>query len=456
MKANIDLLREESRFFIPVSALEGFLKEIKKKFYRKRFSHNEVVQTLYLGNDEQTVPWGMSLKVRRYLKDYSLEMFLDPNEKYLFEFKQKISGTSLNAREKTPRQETSISEAVKIASQQLGVSLRPYLLVEYYRQHFLPKINIPLRLTVDTDVSYWYFGHDKPYFLKADREIVRVECKISTDIEKEPLVKSVFNFLSEIGAQPIISKKEEGFNLIKTHFDRYYARPLIKELKDCEIEAKFVLQNTDPIQFFIGLKEWCRQETLPIILDSHYPFTFTTSSINQYWCKKTDKELPREMVKFLFKGDVVRPVFKKRTIIIDSSLAIIKRKEVKEEKFFYSAEGFKGKLDSYSDRFGPLEYAGYLARSRKAIWPEHIASGRVYHVSLDRCLAPGKFPFYQLEIEYSGRHQNKCSEVIHQSLVEREIIEDTKYLARTILSVAKQKKINLQPNRLSKFDWLTN
>lgn len=456
METNIDLSRYELRYFLPIRDIALLEEWIGECFYQKTFSDNPIVQTVYLNNDEQMVPWGLSLKTRRYLSDYSRGC-LDLEKKFSFSEIKRKKRSDPRIREKKREPNTSLKRAIENFSQEVGVNLRPYFFIEYYRRHFVPKTDVSsTRLTIDNDIRYYYCDKgDSIHFLKRDTEIVRIELKTRKEAMGGNLVKDFLSFLVKIGAKPIISKKEEGFNLVKRHFDKTHSAHHLKEIRNCEIEAKLLFNGLPDVMecFFADLKEHFKRTAFPITIDERYPFTFRTTSINHYWAKENGEE----GVKVLFKGVNARPVQKGRTSIIDAALGIIERKELKGEKIIYSPEHLLKLIQDYSLSLGHLIYAGYLVRGRKAIWPEHKESGRIYHVSLDRCLADKRPPLCQLEVEYSGRRKDKCPFVFDEVEARKEIIADIQSLVLFIMSFARSKypDVVLEPHILSKFEWLT-
>ncbi|MDD5489456.1 MAG: hypothetical protein PHP25_02130 [Candidatus Moranbacteria bacterium] len=452
---DIDQSRSELRFFILLPFLGYFIEKLKEKFRKKLFSRNEIVQTVYLGNVDQIVPGGVSLKARRFLSEFSTRILLSPSDIFLFEKKRHRDSQDWYFREKSPRERRSIKEITDAASSRYGEQLGPYVLVEYHRLHFLPIAeSIPLRVTIDTGMRFWHFGQSGPHLIRIDSEIARVECKIENSHIGHILHSFLMDLLLFLGAQPIFSKKDEAYNLVKKHFDEIYARPLIKELAGCEIEAKLTLQDSDPVGFFRKLRAKLENNDIAIGTDPFYPFTFTTSSLNHYWGKQDGAQL-NDGLKILFKGVSFKPVTKGEMSLVDPDLAIVKRKETKERKTQYSPEIFRSVVDFYANQIGPLKYVGYLSRSRRAIWPEHRKTKRFYHISLDRCLTSDKSPLYQIEIEYSGLLKEKAAIATPSAKTEIEIVRDTQLLASYILDFAKQEGVNLYPDSLSKFKWLT-
>lgn len=448
---NVDLLRVERRFFIILPFLKSFLGRIMKDFRQKIFSQ-EVVQTIYLGNDEQTIPWDTSVKARRYLSS-----FYDPRETislsdiFLLDIKRQ-KYEDWQVREKQSRVEMSLKEIISTSSDLLQIPLKPYVMVEYHRQHFFPRKDIPLRITVDSGMRFFFFSLEGITFIGEEARIARVECKFAEGYENNESVLCVNDALQELNAQPIVSKKEAAHNLVRAHLTLKWAHPLIKELPGWEIEAKLTLQSRQPANLFAGMKNWCRDGKMPVIIESHFPFTFLPSSLNHYWGRYTDKGL-EEGIKVLFRGDEFNTVQKGDMQIISPSLAVVKRSEIKGRATRYNPEAFQKMLRGFEKEMGKLDFMGYLHRSRRVFWPANPISGRVYHISLDRCLVSGKPPLFQLEVEYSGIHHNMP--VPKWTAGEREIIDDTANITQSILRLAEEEDMHLCPNALSKFDWLT-
>jgi hypothetical protein len=447
--SNIDLSRRELRFFVILPFLGYFLEKLSERLTRINFSSNPIVQTIYLGNEEQIVPWGISLKARRYLPDFSLLPNLDPNQPFLFERKEKSVECWLSREKK--RGDSSLGEIISSASSDFSITLEPYLLLEYRRRHFVPKEDIPLRLTVDVGMRYWLTAGGNPQLMRIDQEISRIEIKVAESHINHEIMGFILKLLFDLGAQPIISKKKEGLNLAKRLYDISHAQSFVKELDNLEIEAKLVLEEADPVSFFTKLKEWLGQGRAPLVLSSHYPNTFTTGSLNHYWAITQEEKLA-DSLKILFKGSSFKTVAKGIVSVVDPELAIVRRSEHKGKRIQYTPEVFREVISSFEGTAGQLRYVGYLNRSRKAVWPESEGTGRVYHVSLDRCLAEKRPPLYQLEVEYSGiykvRYRGKSDRT------ESDIICDTQMITSSILDFAIQNGYQLKPNILSKFDWL--
>lgn len=365
--SNIDLSRRELRFFIILPFLGYFLEKLSKRLARINFSSNQIVQTIYLGNEEQIVPWGISLKARRYLPDFSFIPNLDPDQQFLSERKKKSVECWLSREKK--RGNSSLGEIISSASNDFSIALEPYLLLEYRRKHFIPKEDIPLRLTVDVGMRYWFTAGGNPQLMRIDQEIARIEIKVDESHINHEIVGFIRKLLSDLGAQPIISKKKEGLNLAKKLYDISHAHSFVKELNNLEIEAKLILEDEDPVLVFTKLKEWFGRGRAPLVLSDHYPNTFTTGSLNHYWSIFKKGKLA-DGLKILFKGSSFKTVTKGIATVIDSELAIVGRSERKGKRIQYTPEVFREVISSFEGAMGQLRYVGYLNRSRKAIWPE--------------------------------------------------------------------------------------
>jgi hypothetical protein len=455
----IDLYRKEKRFFIPAiftNAVMDLIKEVK--LVPVKYSDKPITQTVYLLDDEQTWSLGISLKARRYLKKHPSAISLEKVQRsaYRLEVKKEVS---METRRKKRERFGQLQKAAQRASNQFP-GIRPYLVIEYRRQHFVPhNADYEFRVTVDTETRFWFFPPDKSEAIViknfgTQEDIVRLEIKLDPAGEIDDLVANFLNQLSDLGAQPAISKKQEGLNTVKMWIDKTYANPLIKELKNVEIESKLTVRSDiDPNILFVTLKEFCKIATKPIILDPNYPFTITTSSVNHYWGSVGKREYLKEGVKILSRGVLARPVYKSDTRKVNSQLGIVERKEVKGEHFSCVETPFSKIISQEESRMGKLTYAGFLFRTRKAIWLLNELSGRIYHLSLDKCSASNKFPLYQIEIEYSGMLQREGYFPLDYHKARREIIRDTKFLAKQILTFAKNRRIVLVPGE-EKFVWL--
>ncbi len=456
---DINQLRMEKRFCSPAASLSALFDLVKKTGLTPiEYSDKKITQTVYLLDDEQIWSLGVSLKARRFLRDYSsgITGVEIGNCDFRFEIKTETSEADVKQKE---IQATTLNEATELA-REIFPGIRPYLLVEYQRQHFVqPKSNSWYRVTIDDNLRFWFFpaGEAKAICIKdfgLAGDIIRLEIKVDPAREQAAAVMNLINGLAKIGAQPIISKKFEGLNAIKFWLDKTASNPMTKELPDCEIEAKLTIATPiNPNAFFASMKNLFVAETKPIVVDPTYPFTMTTASVNHYWRKKGEADSTTEGIKILSRGTIARPVLKSHTTLINQRLGIIERKEIKGKRFLPAQTTFLEVIRQNGFNPDELEYLGYCLRSRKAIWLSDRETGRIYHVSLDRCTARGKNPLYQIEIEYSGILDGRGFIPAGLKEAKEQIIKKTTFLAEKIIAFAENKGIKLSAGE-KKINWL--
>jgi len=418
--------RIEYRYVIPDAG--KFLALIGPSVERKKFSENECVQTIYFNNEEQIVPFGLSLKARRYLASPPNYPLLD-DSLYFLDLKSGLS----EDKQKT-RLEVTLTEATKIINEKYhfpGKPLRPYVAIIYLRRHYLPKGAENIRLTLDTNLKYFFFPPNQRKGIEIGREddFARLETKIGKSDEK-------FNDLmnratKEIGISPVISKKSVAYRFLHKYLTEKLGKPFYKELKDCEIEAKLEAASEE---IFYQIKNLFRQQVDAFQLPNHFPYTAQSASINRYYKNRDD------FFKALFRGNVARIVRKEGLEIINDKFnlnCILKRKEVKGDL-----------IPINSKILSSAELLGQLHRRRKAFYLANIKTGRFYHISLDCCTAQSEI-LYEIEIEYTGRYlENKTDEP--QELIEKAIIDDIAQITKILLD----KFPELKKSQLTKQAWL--
>ncbi len=445
---SIDLERQEESLFIPINCLESLIAILKRHGFALQQFPNSHVQTIYLMDDEQTLSIDTSFRARRYLPTrfdpITLKNIL--SEKFFFEIKRYQNQNGHLERIKTPRQETTLKEAVEIANSlnQTFLPLRPYLAIGYERKHWIKGDN--LRITIDSAINFWFFPKESTEAnrLETPKEhnVLRIEAKFNSSSESE-----ANNFLIELanlGALPIITKKQQALNMIREWHDKRFAcLRMQKEIPDSEIEAKISVAG-DSNQLFSNL---IREEFAPFVFDNSFPFVLTSGSVNHYWNKEKSTET-KEQAKALFHVRSFDLVFKDGYKVIDPSLGIIERREKKLKGFMYDDQGLTGLIHRQGIFLDPLKHIGYLFRSRKAIWLSN-PNGRIYHVSIDRCHAKNRSPLTQIEIEYTGCVTNPLPPNQARTI----IIKDIQHLAAKTLSFLRpQSFITLGD---TKFAWLS-
>lgn len=461
MTAPIDIHRIEERFLILPENFEAFLKDISKVLRPQAFSQKKVSRTIYFNNDDCPVPWGYSLKARMFLPDFSSEISISPEDIYRIEIKGRKEG---NLRDKLQK-ELPIFEATQfinehLGSQMPGVILRPYAADEYLREHFVSQEEKLLRLTVDWDIRYAYFEENSYTAVWTGKDnFARIELKVAPERMKSEEHKRVLEIIAKYSPLPIISKRARAFHLASIFLDKKGSN-LKKELQECEIEAKFLVRHSNPASLFLALKRYL-QKNIIYTVAPHYPYTKEEGGINYYWAQRNTQGETVEGLKLRFLGRAIKTVFKKSTVIVPDSFGlgcILERQEKKGKVIDFTQKDYDGILKQAEKDLGPLEFIGYLFRSRRAFWPENVDTGRVYHISLDQCTSYDGRVIYQLEVEYTGRYfdrfrdrfESKKSETEIKEIIHAEVAE----LSHKVLSFCNKNGKYLIPTTLTKFDWL--
>jgi hypothetical protein len=420
----IDLpYRIEQRYILP--SPEKFLDKISCYLERKLFSNNEYVHTIYFNNDEHTVPFEFSIKARKYLSHPSNPVL--NNDLYFLDLKRGKGEDKEKIRLQMPLKE--IINFINKTYHFSKIPLRPYIAVEYLRWHYVPKKTTNIRLTLDTNLKYFFFPQNQKEAVEIGKEnYARVEIKeAALNLSLSEKIKEV---LKEAGAFPTISKKFTAYNLLGLYRAKTFGKPFYKELRGYEIESKL---ETGGEKIFQKAKCLFDNKNLDFRLPSHFPYTLESASLNKYY--QDDQGL----FKAIFRGSEVEIVRKGDAEIIKDPFGLnclLKRKEIK---------GHIVSVDSKIITSAKLR--GELYRMRKAFWVENPKTRRFYHISLDCSLgSPGIL--YEMEVEYTGRYTN--TESTPETTKEEEIIKDITRITKTLL----EKFPELKPSQLTKQDWL--
>lgn len=86
--ANIDTKRFERRLVLPKGQLRSFIRDLRKILKPVSFSKNNYSQTIYLNTEDLRVPWGISIRARRYVKRPDKNITIDYLNDYICEFKE--------------------------------------------------------------------------------------------------------------------------------------------------------------------------------------------------------------------------------------------------------------------------------------------------------------------------------------------------------------------------------
>lgn len=423
-KIKIDLpTRIEKRYII--SSSENFLDRISPYVERKRFSANEYVQTIYFNNDEHVVPFEFSIKARRYLPNLPDFPVLDDGV-YFLDLK-KGKG---NDKQKI-RLEATLKEITKIVNERYSFSeipLRPYVLVEYLRHHYIPKNTKNIRLTLDTNLRYFFFPPNQKKGVEIGKEDGYTRLEIKERTPNKSFDSLIGEILREINAFPVISKKFTAYNFLGLHHIKTSSKPFHKELKGYEIESKL---ETNSEEIFQKIKQFFKENKSNFRLPSHFPYTFESASINRYYRNNEGS------FKAMLRRNEAEIVKKSNTEVVKDPYrlnCILKRKETKGNI-----------VPINSEILSSAKLQGELYRMRKAFWVENQQTSRFYHLSLDCCLGlPGTL--YEVEVEYTGRYTDSEG----RQDAQEEIIKDIAKITQTLI----EKFPEVKPSQLTKKDWL--
>lgn len=450
----IDLFnRREERFFVPTEFTKTFLKEINYLLKVKRFSNYDTVETIYFNNIYHEIPWGISLKARRYKKNLTSKKKIKLNlkEKYLLEIKKESDQGSFSSEKN--RYELSLKDAIAFVNKNDLIApdykINPYVITEYKRTHYILDSNIPFRTTIDNSIFYWYIPPNSNFGEFLGKELnLRVEIKMDYSLLNSRIHDLMKKLLNDCNAKYTVSKKNTAYNLLCRHRTKL-GQKFPKELKDCEIETKLLIQANDASQVFRSLQKTYSQGQGNFRIEKIFPYIFESASINEYFYTK-QQNIKKEALKFLFKGAWVKSLYKENLLIVDNSFnftCITKRQEIKFFPYFIYNSNQYQKLcrlreKMLKEKIYPL---GSLIRLRKTFWIESLTNGRLYHLSVDQCTNENE-RFCQLEIEYaSSPHANK------EHNPEHFIIEDIACITNQIFSNMEQ---FLKPTSLTKFQWI--
>lgn len=448
-----DLERDEYRFLIDRRCFSELLIWLSTFFIEKVFGGG-VVRTVYFNDEGYSVPWGYSLRARKYLNDFSNEISFEPNDIYQIQLKHSLGDFRTKEKIDCPFAECAAIFEKKI-SRNGPIGLRPYIVCEYRRKHFVSRKSEHLRVTVDYDVKFYFLEEDT---LKAipigGEDFIRLEIKENKTGNGSDEHLIIERILNNLGALPVISKREHAFGFAGLHIDKRGNR-LFKELKNQELEAKFMVDHPNPAQLLNDLRCYL-MKCQPFTVPAHYPYMQGGAGLNYYW-SHFDNVVKMECAKLRFIGQSFKPVLKKGNELIISenrNAIVLCRQEIKEQARFLSPAVLFRYLGDLDIRLGPLQAEGHFLRSRRAFWPENLDTGRVFHISIDRSSAIKNNELWQMEIEYTGCFPETKLEP-DKKKAKRKIAREIIQLSDVVLDFCNKNKTCLAPTTLTKYDWLT-
>ncbi len=445
IKENL-LTRNETRLILPIEQKDMLVNYLSTHFPRHDYSDNHINRTVYFNNNLHEVPWGSSLRARQYFKNRFLSngVVLDLSEPYIMEIKR---ASFDNIKTKVRREmslDCCVDAITKLRQLKLTLPLRPYIVDEYERIHFVSRNEIaPFRITCDINPSYFYIDAQNFLHLLKKEEAVRVEIKTGVGYEGseiQALLKDLYTFR----VHRTISKKMTIYSHETGFYKATDGLSPSKELVNTEIESKLIVLKRDPYQlsnemFQLFLKGVDYYKTAP-----EYPYVTESASMNSYYLPENN--INTEGVKVLARPTLAKLIFKSNESIAlnkHNLQCIVKRTEVKSK--YFSLIDLNKVLKLEEERMKEKLYlAGELVRMRKAFWVNNLTSQRSYHISFDRCTSQ-KRTFYQVEIEYIGKRGDLSNDA------EPLIVEDISNITQIILTSFPG---CFKPYPLTKLEWI--
>ena len=408
--------RTESRY--GMADCGEFIEALAGRFRPISFSDKNFVQTIYFNNDDHEVPFGTSLKLRRYVSDPTQPVL--SGDGYFLEIKR-----GRDKQKDKVRIGLDIEGArqyVNVMSPGMAEPLRPYMAVVYNRQHFVPSDGSQARLTVDGGMRYFFFRDDGAEPMGEEAAVSRVELKESSQNNASMFVKDM---LSGFGAVPIVSKKCKGHYFVNEYHVGYKGKKFHRELPETEVEAK--LGATGEMSFR-QIKELFRTGHLSFVLLEHFPFTVESGSIQRYYRHNG------RVFKVSYKEGGATRVEKGIKVVLDDPLhlgCVVRRTEKKDIAVPFDS---------------PIITSEYreLYKMKKAFYVRNMVTNRFYHLSVDCCTGLGD-PLYQMEIEYTGTF----GEIIRAGNAQDDVVKDIATIAAAAMSIDSA----LKPTQLTKEEW---
>ena len=423
----VTVTRKEERFYVPTSRIGSFIDAISMIARPKSFQ-TDYNETLYLNNAEHEVPFGISIKARRYSDmHWDSQVQLDINTEWLFEMKRElVSGSSL-LREKE-REKLILSQILekmktlnRIGNVPVTSPLVPYVADNYRRRHFEVIGADEFRITVDDALKYFFFESGLNGTQIGKEDYSRVEIKVPKEKMGSLELQKIQSQLDKLEAEPVISKKDMAHNLLSDYLRRKSNRPV--NPSDTEIESKLILGDESQHVF-----HQIKRDFHDGVIDGYsilegFPFTLEAGKLHRYVITPDGRYLRISM-----KGDKKKVISKTDSEIMENSYGlncILKRTEVREE--------FSPDVLSLPSRT--------IYRKRKYFLVENKKTGETYCVLIDRSTLDGQTMF-QMEVEGTLLSPSP-SEV-------KATVEDIAYLTKSIVN----RYDNLTPTTLAKLDWL--
>ena len=218
--------RLETRWLVPTCSYQEVRAEIVSFLKPIHYSNRLWVRTIYLNNDSHDVPWDLNIKVRKYLAAPMTGPFSVPKGNWTLETKVTHHGEIIQKHKS--RRSLPLADILKhyeklntlchlkqedTTACPLNNPLRPFLAVEYHREHFI--YHQPegyLRVTLDRDIKFWHQIDEDTWIPLGSENGVRIEIKCDPHLITSPLFRRFTKALIHLTAVPIISKRYAALN----------------------------------------------------------------------------------------------------------------------------------------------------------------------------------------------------------------------------------------------------
>lgn len=217
--------RIETRWLIPARAYQEARRLITPLLNPVHYSSRPWVRTIYLNNDSHDVPWDLNIKLRRYFKDPIRDGFTLPSGNWVLETKVTTRGDIVQKRKSRQlhhldailrrfrRLDALCDFGESHTACPLNLPLRPYLGIEYHREHFIHHSRHGyLRVTLDRDARFWHQLEERAWIPLGMENGIRLEIKCDPHMTASPLFRNLIARLIKLEAVPIISKRYAALN----------------------------------------------------------------------------------------------------------------------------------------------------------------------------------------------------------------------------------------------------
>jgi hypothetical protein len=417
--------RKEERCYIQTSKLGEFIRGIKPITTEKEFKTG-YNQTLYLNNSEHEVPFGISIKARKYSKlSWGKKIKLNLNDEWILELKKDLIIEDSRLRQKE-RKNLKLKDISKILQKEtkdfsLSLPLRPCVADSYRRRHYLVKGSDDFRITIDDNLNYYFFESGLIGIKIGQEDYIRIEVKVPPNKLKSSKFKMIRNLLLKLKAEPIISKKDTAYALLGKYLRNKFNEKTAKS--DIEIEAKLSLDGRKQNIFHKIRNDFKRGRINGFGPMKGFPYILESGRLHKYIVNHQNN-----YIRIGLKGDSQTTTLKENSETIKDLLnlnCILKRREIKISQ-------------PKKDLNQSLRM---LYRKRKYFIVQNNKNKETYCILIDRCTCGAK-ELFQIEIEGLTLSSLRDKEA--------EIIKDIAYITNKIL----RKYKDLKPTTQTKLDWL--